>query len=135
MKRTTVIGAAAAVSIVIVVVAVAAFILYNPPDIGQPSPTEQQSSQTNSSSSVAIENFAFAPSSITVSEGTTITWTNNDNVDHTVTSTSGPESFDSGNMGQGETFRHTFTQAGTYDYICSIHPFMRAQVIVTPAST
>ncbi len=72
---------------------------------------------------VSIHNFAFNPSSLAVPQGTTVTWTNNDDTDHTVTSTSGPASFDSGIIAPGGTFSFTFTQPGTYGYMCTIHGF------------
>jgi len=83
---------------------------------------------------VSIENMSFVPATITVSAGTTITWTNNDSVAHTVTSDSGL--FDSssisasGYYSSGGTFSHTFQTKGTYLYHCSIHPSMTANVIV-----
>ncbi|MGH2534222.1 MAG: cupredoxin domain-containing protein [Thermomicrobiales bacterium] len=83
-------------------------------------------------SSVAIEGFAFAPGSITVSVGTTVTWTNNDSAPHTVTADDG--SFDSGNLGQGDTYSLTFDTPGTYSYFCAIHPNMTAVVVVTGAA-
>ena len=79
---------------------------------------------------VSIAGFAFAPATLTVSEGQTITWTNNDSVSHTVTSDSGL--WDSKPLQPGATFGRTFDQPGTYTYHCSIHPFMQAQVVVTP---
>jgi plastocyanin len=82
---------------------------------------------------VWIQNMVFTPSSITVKEGTTITWTNQDGINHTVTSDSGL--FNSGPLGTGKTFAFTFTTAGTYTYHCSIHPSMTAKVIVTSAQT
>jgi amicyanin len=100
-----------------------------------PAPSTNQSSQQNqsgasSSSAATIQNFAFSPTPLTVKVGTTVTWTNKDNVDHTVTTTSGPVMFDSKNIASGQTFSYTFTQAGTYNYICTIHPFMTGQVVV-----
>jgi plastocyanin len=82
---------------------------------------------------VWIQGMAFTPSSITVKEGTTITWTNKDAISHTVTSDD--NLFDSGSLGNGKTFTYTFTTTGTYQYHCSIHPSMTAKVIVTSAST
>lgn len=78
---------------------------------------------------VNIDGFAFAPATLTVSVGTTVTWTNRDEEPHTVAATDG--SFHSPGMGTGATFRHTFTDAGTFDYVCSIHPMMRGTVVVT----
>jgi plastocyanin len=80
---------------------------------------------------VAIQNFAFAPAVVTVKVGTTITWTNQDQDSHTVTAMNdGP--FHSPAMNTGDTYRYTFTKAGHYDYLCTIHPFMTATVVVTP---
>ncbi|MFF2142952.1 cupredoxin domain-containing protein [Kitasatospora sp. NPDC058190] len=78
---------------------------------------------------VTIANYAFAPSTLTVSTGTTVTWTNNDSDAHTVTSTgSGP--LNSAPLNQGASYSYTFTTPGTYAYICSIHPFMHGTVVV-----
>jgi plastocyanin len=80
---------------------------------------------------VKIENFAFSPSVVTIKAGTTVTWTNNDTDPHTVTSMNdGP--IKSPTMSHGDTFRYTFAQAGRFEYLCTIHPFMTATVVVTP---
>ena len=78
---------------------------------------------------VNIDGFAFAPATLTVAVGTTVTWTNRDEEPHTVAASDG--SFHSPGMGTGATFTHTFTAAGTFDYVCSIHPMMRGTVVVT----
>ena len=87
----------------------------------------------SSSSSVSIANMAFSPASPTVAQGTTVTWTNNDSVAHTVTvdSGSGPNS---GQLQPGQTYSFKFDQAGTFGYHCSIHPFMKATVVVTASA-
>jgi len=82
---------------------------------------------------VWIQGMAFNPSSITVKEGTTITWTNKDAVAHTVTSDA--NLFNSGSSGSGKTYTYTFSTEGTYQYHCSIHPTMTAKVIVTSSTT
>jgi plastocyanin len=83
---------------------------------------------TNSSGS-----FAFSPANLTIKAGTTVTWKNATMVSHTVTSDDG-KSFDSGTTNpiaaQSGTFSFTFTTAGTFAYHCSIHPFMKATIIV-----
>lgn len=84
---------------------------------------------------VTISNFSFNPAEVTVKAGTTIVWTNQDNVGHTVTSDTGL--FDSGILNNGGTFSFTFTQAGTYPYYCRPHGGaggvgMSGKVIVTP---
>jgi amicyanin len=78
---------------------------------------------------VHIKNFAFSPASITIKAGATVVWTNEDAIQHDVT-------FDGGGivsttLNHNDTFSHTFLTAGTYHYICSIHPFMHGTVIVT----
>ncbi len=77
---------------------------------------------------VFIKGMAFDPSTITVTAGTTITWTNKDPVTHTVSSTS--NEFDSGNITPNATFSHTFSTAGSYSYYCKIHTYMTATVKV-----
>jgi plastocyanin len=78
---------------------------------------------------VTIDNFAFAPATLTVKAGATVTWTNRDEEPHTVAATDG--SFHSPGMGTGATFSHTFPTAGKFDYVCSIHPSMHGTVVVT----
>jgi plastocyanin len=79
---------------------------------------------------VNIDNFAFAPATLTVPVGGTVTWTNRDEEPHNVVANDG--SFHSPGMGSQATFSHTFAKAGSFDYVCSIHPFMHATVVVTP---
>jgi len=79
---------------------------------------------------VGIVNFKFTPASLTVKVGTTVVWTNNDAIAHTVNFTT--EGINSPVLNQHDQFTHTFTAPGTYDYICSIHPFMHGSVTVTP---
>jgi plastocyanin len=79
--------------------------------------------------SVSIDNFAFVPATLTVPAGSTVTWTNHDEEPHTVAASDG--SFHSPGMGSQGTYSHTFPTAGKFDYVCSIHPFMHATVVVT----
>jgi plastocyanin len=85
------------------------------------------------SAGVSINNLAFQPQSLQVTAGTTVTWTNNDNTSHTVTSDTGV--FDSGTLAPGATFKFTFTQTGTFAYHCNIHTSMKGTVTVVPAAT
>jgi plastocyanin len=78
---------------------------------------------------VSIDNFAFVPATLTVPAGSTVTWTNHDEEPHTVAASDG--SFHSPGMGSQGTYSHTFSTAGRFDYVCSIHPFMHATVVVT----
>jgi len=79
---------------------------------------------------VAIEGFAFAPSTIRAKVGQKITWTNDDAAAHTVTAKSGGE-LDSGNLAQGASFSFTPERAGTIEYFCAIHPTMLGTIEVS----
>jgi len=78
---------------------------------------------------VTIENFKFDPATLTVPAGSTVTWTNKDEEPHTVAAKDG--SFHSSSLDTKGTYSFTFTKPGSYDYICSIHPFMTGTVVVT----
>jgi plastocyanin len=79
---------------------------------------------------VKIDNFSFGPEVTTVAVGTTVTWTNRDDIPHTVVSTDDPKTFKSKVLDTDEKFSFTFSKAGTYAYFCSIHPKMTGKVIV-----
>lgn len=97
-------------------------------------PTGPSGSNGPGANEVWMQNIAYDPSTLTVSVGTTVTWTNKDNVVHSVTSgTPGaPDGiFDSGSMANGTTFSYTFNTAGTHPYYCVPHSStMTGQVIV-----
>ena len=86
-------------------------------------------------SSVPSNGKFFVPDTLTVSKGTTVSWTNGDSTLHTVTSGS-PEAgnsgteFDSSYLAAGKTFQHQFSTAGTFDYYCTLHPYMKGKVVV-----
>ena len=77
---------------------------------------------------VRIDNFSFGPAELTVRVGTTVKWTNRDDIPHTVVSTD--RVFKSKVLDTDETFSFTFSTAGTYPYFCSIHPKMTGKVVV-----
>ena len=77
---------------------------------------------------VKIDNFSFSPQEITVSAGTTIVWTNRDDIPHTVVSDD--KVFKSKVLDTDQQFSFTFTKPGSYPYFCSIHPKMTATVVV-----
>ena len=80
---------------------------------------------------VDMKDIKFVPQDVTVKAGTTITWTNSDQVPHTVTKDGGPGAdFDSGNVDPGSTFEQTFEEPGTVDYVCTIHPGQAGTVTV-----
>ena len=78
---------------------------------------------------VSIIDMVYAPATVEVSAGTTVHWTNDDSVIHTVTARDG--SFNSGVMQTGDMFSQTFDEPGTYDYFCAIHPLQGGTVVVT----
>jgi LPXTG-motif cell wall-anchored protein len=84
------------------------------------------------STGVTISDFQFAPASVTVNVGDTVTWTNNGPTPHSATSSSGV--FDTGIMDAGQSGSHTFTEAGTFAYICTPHPNMHGTVVVQAAA-
>ena len=86
-----------------------------------------QQAQT-SSVEVKIDNFSFGPATLTVAVGTTVTWTNRDDIPHTVVSED--KIFKSKVLDTDEKFSFTFTKPGTYPYFCSIHPKMTGKVVV-----
>ena len=77
---------------------------------------------------VKIDNFSFGPADVTVPVGTTVTWTNRDDIPHTVVSTD--KVFKSKVLDTDEKFSYTFTQSGSFPYFCSIHPKMTGKVVV-----
>ena len=84
--------------------------------------------QKMESMEVKIDNFSFGPQELTVSAGTTVTWTNRDDIPHTVVSTE--KIFKSKVLDTDEKFSYKFEKAGTYPYFCSIHPKMTGKVTV-----
>ncbi len=103
-------------------------------------PTTPAAGGGGTGSSVSIVNLAFTPKTLTVSPGTTVTWTNNDSTPHNVISSvsislnsATTSTFASSTLSQGQTFSFTFTKKGVYFYECTIHKTlaaMHAEVIV-----
>ncbi|MDQ0601242.1 plastocyanin [Streptomyces canus] len=79
---------------------------------------------------VAMQGYAFAPASLTVPVGSTVTWTNGDTAPHDVKTTSGPVSIHSPMLNKGQSWTYTFTVAGSYGYYCTVHPDMTARITV-----
>jgi plastocyanin len=77
---------------------------------------------------VKVDNFSFGPATLTVAVGTTVTWTNRDDIPHTIVSND--KVFKSKVLDTDEKFSFTFAKAGTYPYFCSIHPKMTGSVVV-----
>lgn len=78
---------------------------------------------------VTIKDFGFSPATITIEKGMNVTWVNEDAAQHTVISDFGVE-ISSQQLSKGDSYLHTFAVAGEYSYHCSIHPSMKAKVIV-----
>jgi plastocyanin len=94
---------------------------------GSPSVTANaQPSPANAE--VTIDNFSFGPQTVTVLVGATVTWTDRDDIPHTVVSIDGL--FNSKVRDTDEKFSYTFAKAGTYPYYCSVHPKMTGRVVV-----
>jgi plastocyanin len=93
------------------------------------SPTVSASDQSSAApAEVKIDNFSFGPQTLTVHVGTTVTWTNRDDIPHNIVSTDGV--FKSKIRDTDEKFSYTFTKAGTYTYYCSVHPKMTGKIVV-----
>ena len=92
------------------------------------SPGSSAKAPQPTSAEVKVDNFSFGPTSLTVAVGTTVTWTNRDDIPHTVVSTD--KVFKSKVLDTDEKFSFTFDKAGTYPYFCSIHPKMTGSVVV-----
>ncbi len=75
---------------------------------------------------VKIKDFAFMPPLVQINKGDTVRWTNLDEVRHTATG----DDFDSGLLAKGQTWEYTFTDVGSFDYLCTPHPRMKGQVVV-----
>jgi plastocyanin len=98
------------------------------PTYSSPSPTTGSSSVSIVSGSRTMTTNAYNPNPITISSGMTVTWTNNDSIAHTSTSSTG--AWDSGMIAPGAKFSRTFQAPGTFQYHCSIHPNMVGTVTV-----
>lgn len=136
-------GLLAVLAIVVVVGGAAALMVMNNKDEGgNPSNPSSSNSDSDSSTnpsnqdqavattSVTIADMSFSPATITVQKGSTVTWTNQDSTPHTVT---GDDSgnMDSDSLSQGDTYKFTFNETGTFTYHCNFHSDMTGKVIVT----
>ncbi|HZI39119.1 MAG TPA: plastocyanin/azurin family copper-binding protein [Acidimicrobiia bacterium] len=81
---------------------------------------------------IRIANFEFQPQTAVVKPGTKVTWTNADSSVHDIKDTSPLATPVSPSMNKGDTFSITYTQPGTYSYVCGIHPYMIGSVEVVP---
>ena len=126
--------------IVIIVVAGVVFVMHKHQNMSMQSNTQMQhmnptsmnsasnAAKSTSKNAVTIQNFAFSPATITVKAGDSVTWTNEDSIGHSATADD--NSFDTGVLSKGQSKAITFSKAGTFTYHCSVHPDMKAKVIV-----
>ena len=79
---------------------------------------------------VSIDNFTFNPAVLTVPRGTSVTWTNRDDIPHTVVYAASPPAFRSHPLDTGDSFTATFDKPGRFSYFCSLHPHMQGSIVV-----
>jgi plastocyanin len=93
--------------------------------------TVAQQMATATPAEIAIQNFSFTPTTLTVAASTTVTWVNNDEEPHNIVNVGQPTRvFRSGGLDGGESYSFVFDKPGAYEYICSIHPHMSGKVVV-----
>lgn len=138
MKKSTLVWV-----IIIILIAIGGiwYINRNQTTSSTPTPTPQQTttqktnpitttSTTNlvEQKTIVIENLTFTPNTVTISAGSTVTWTNNDPMSHSVIGDNGgPKST---TLSNGQSYSYTFNTPGTYTYHCGIHPSMKGTVVV-----
>lgn len=98
----------------------------NTPPQNTPSNNPPQNNPPQGSTQVSIKNFAFDQATVNINKGDTVTWTNNDSVPHRILG----DGFQSEVLSSGQSYSFTFNTAGTFSYICSIHPYMKGSVVV-----
>jgi len=118
-------------SLIIAIVVIVVLILVSGIYYQVSKPTNNLTPKPNitSGNSVLIKDFIFSPSELTINVGDNVIWTNQDSAPHKILSDSGNE-LSSDTLAKGQTYSHTFILAGTYNYYCSIHPSMKAKIIV-----
>ncbi len=95
---------------------------------------QQIDTSTTSTARVAIQTFQFSPDTLRVAAGTKVIWTNQDDIEHTVTAGTASQrdsAFDAVLKAKGSTVERTFDRAGTFTYFCDRHQFMRGSITIT----
>lgn len=128
MKNLIILGV-----VILVVIGGAVFFAGSKQQVSTPTETQFEESSpgeesATSKNTVDVEGFAFAPTSLTIKAGESVTWTNKDSVGHSATADD--DSFDTGVFSQGESESVTFDKPGTYSYHCTPHPNMKGTIIV-----
>ena len=103
----------------------------SPAPVVDPTPTPKEPELAACPSTIVIDNFKYLPDDCQVTAGTTLTFSNEDTVQHTATSRPGtPVAFDTGNINPKKSATVTFATPGVYNYYCTIHPDMEASITV-----
>ncbi|HWF99566.1 MAG TPA: cupredoxin domain-containing protein [Steroidobacteraceae bacterium] len=95
-----------------------------------PAPAAAAAAVSTMQSDITIDSYMFRPAVVTIAKGTTVVWVNKDDDVHTIKSKAGPEAFSSPALPTGSRYGFTFKRAGTYRYICSVHPYMHGVIVV-----
>src|SRR5260221_10375801 len=101
------------------------------PSLPQQEVPQQNAADSQATSHVEINNFDFSPMSLTVRPGTKVTWTNHDDIPHTVVSADDPAQFKSPPLDTDDAYSFVFAKPGTYKYFCSVHPQMVGIIVLT----
>jgi plastocyanin len=101
------------------------------PGMAQVPPSTPSAATVQAAVVVHIKNYKFNPTTVTVKAGQAVEWINDDNDAHTATSASATNRWDSGGIDEHETWTHVFAQAGTFPYLCELHPYMKGTVVVS----
>lgn len=94
--------------------------------VQQPAPATESPKTTENTKNIAIKNFAFSPEELIIKAGDTVIWTNQDSAPHSIKS----DNFNSDILQTGDAYQFKFDTAGSYDYLCGIHPSMKGKIIV-----
>jgi plastocyanin len=131
MRRTLIIGLAISASLALAACGSSASPAAAPPSAAASpaaSAAASQAAAAAGASAITIQNFAFAPASLTVKAGTTVTWTNNDSPTHSVKWAD--DAAGSSPLTTGSSYTRTFATPGTYAYVCGIHASMHGTIVV-----
>lgn len=115
--------------IILVVIVGAVYFLQQPKTAQNNQPNQPLNNSVSTGSealNITIQNFLFNPAELSIKKGDTVTWTNQDSMAHKISG----NGFQSDALNKGQSFSFTFNTAGTFDYICSIHPSMKGKIIV-----
>jgi plastocyanin len=100
--------------------------------LGQPGAAASPRATLPAAVTIHIKDFAYRPTPVTIHAGDRIAFVNDDDEAHTITATD--KSYDSGGLDTTDRYEHVFTTPGTYTYFCELHPYMKASIIVLPAT-